>query len=261
MLSKLLKKDLNKNMRWLWILFTATIVVAGITRGCKELGKSIAFFQVIGIFFDSVFYSLAVNVVLQPFLRNFINFSNSFYSDESYLTHTLPVTKKQLINSKYLTALIELTCGFACIILSILVMFAGPSMADFLKIIISSIITGSFSLGLIISLLITLIIIEFLMYISIIFFSIILANKSKEKRKLKAFLLTAGFAFTSLAVLAIIMIIVLLINKVEISSSTLLLSNSAFISVILTGIIVYALITILFYLLSQKEFKKGVNVD
>jgi len=43
MLGKLLKKDLRKNMRWLWILFISTILVAGITRGCKELGESIAF--------------------------------------------------------------------------------------------------------------------------------------------------------------------------------------------------------------------------
>ena len=81
MLSKLLKKDLKRNMRWLWILFVCTIVVAFITRGVKELGENIMFFKVIGIFFDSVFYALAVNVILQPFLKNFLNFSKSFYGD------------------------------------------------------------------------------------------------------------------------------------------------------------------------------------
>ena len=80
MLSKLLKIDLKKNMRWLWILFVATIVVAGITRGCKELGENIAFFKILGIFFDSIFYSLAVNVILQPFLRHFLNFSKSSWN-------------------------------------------------------------------------------------------------------------------------------------------------------------------------------------
>ena len=103
MLSKLLKRDLKKNMQWMWILFVSTILLCGITRGCKELGKTISFFHILGIFFDSVFYTLAVNVLLQPFLRNLLNFKASFYSDESYLTHTLPVTKNQLLNSKYLT--------------------------------------------------------------------------------------------------------------------------------------------------------------
>ena len=41
---------------------------------------NIAFFKIVGILFDSVFYSLAVNVVLQPFLRNFLNFSKSFFN-------------------------------------------------------------------------------------------------------------------------------------------------------------------------------------
>ena len=76
MLSKLLKKDLKKDMRWMWVLFVSVIAVAAITRGFKELGNNIMFFKVLGIFFDSVFYSLAVNVILQPFLRNFLNFSN-----------------------------------------------------------------------------------------------------------------------------------------------------------------------------------------
>ena len=67
MFAKLLKNDLKRNMRWLWILFVSAIVVAGITRGCKELGQNLAVFKVLGIFFDAIFYSLLVNVIIQPF--------------------------------------------------------------------------------------------------------------------------------------------------------------------------------------------------
>ena len=109
MFAKLLKNDLKKNMRWLWILFVATIAVAGVDRACKELAENFAVFKIFAILFDSVFYALLVNVILQPFLRNFMNFSKSLYGDESYLTHTLPVTKNQIINSKFLTAIIEIT--------------------------------------------------------------------------------------------------------------------------------------------------------
>ena len=79
MLSKLLKYDLRKNMRWMWIIFVATIGVAIVDRGCKELSEVVGFFKVIAIIFDSVFYSLLVNCVLQPFLRNFMNFTKSFW--------------------------------------------------------------------------------------------------------------------------------------------------------------------------------------
>lgn len=261
MLGKLLRKDLNKNMRWLWILFVSTIAVAGITRGFKALGESIAFFRILGIFFDSVFYALAINVILQSFLRNFLNFTKSFYSDEAYLTHTLPVTKNQLINSKYITAITEILLGFICLVCSILIMYASPTFFAGIEMLLSTLITGKISVGLVLTLIIILIVVEFLMYISIIFYSIVLAYKSKEKRVLKAFLLTAAFAFASLAVLSIILVATLLICGIDIMSSTLLLSNTAFLSVLITGIIVYTAVIVLFYFLTKKEFNKGVNVD
>jgi hypothetical protein len=261
MFAKLLKQDLKKNMRWLWILFVGTIVAAGITRGCKELGQNIAFFKVLGIFVDSVFYSLLVNVIVQPFLRSFLNFSRYLYGDESYLTHTLPVTKQQIINSKFLTTIIEMLLAFVCLIASLLIMFASPTFFEGVKLLLSTLVTGKFSLALILTLFILLIITEFLMFISIIFFSIINAYKSKEKRVLKSFLFTALFAFASISVLAVIMVIVLVINGVNLASSTLILSNTTLISIVLTGIIVYSAITVLFYFLTKKEFNKGINVD
>ena len=132
MLGKLLKKDLSRNMRWLWILFVATLGVALVGRICKELGTNIVLFKILGIIFDSVFYALLVNVILQPFLRNFLNFTTSLYKDECYLTHTLPVTKTQIINSKFLTAIIEIVLGFVVLVASLLIMFFTDSIAHFL---------------------------------------------------------------------------------------------------------------------------------
>ena len=261
MLSKLLKNDLKKNMRWLWILFVSTMAVAGVARGCKELGENIMFFKILGIFFDTVFYSLLANSIIQPFLRGFFNFTKSFYGDESYLTHTLPVTKNQLINSKFLTVLIEILLGFACLIISILIRFASPQMLNLIKILISSVVLGKFSVGLIITLFVILVIIEFFMFISIIYFSIVIAYRKKEKRVLNTFLYTALTSFIALTALSVIMLAVLSINGVKLSSTTLILSSSAFMSVLITGITMYSLITMLFYFLTKKEFNKGVNVD
>lgn len=261
MLIKLLKNDLKKNMRWLWILFVSAIVVAGITRGCKELGHNIAFFKVLGIFFDSIFYALIVNVIIQPFLRNFLNFTKSLYGDESYLTHTLPVTKNQILTSKFLTAIIEIFLGFVSIVISLLIMFASPTFVPTLKILLSTLVVGEISVFWTLFLFVSLIVVEFLMFISIIYFSIILAYKSKEKKIMKTFLYTALISFISITLLSIIMIIVMLINGVKISSNTLLLSNTAFISIILTGIIVYSIVTIVLYFLCRKELNKGVNIE
>lgn len=261
MLGKLLKNDLKKNMKLLLVLALATLTIAAITRGCKELGEDIAFFRILGIIFDSVYYALAVNVILQAFLRNFLNFKKSFYSDEAYLTHTLPVTKNQLINSKYITAIIEISLSFVCVIISLLIMFGSPTMFETLRLLLSTTIIGDFSTILVLSLVILLVIIEFLMFISIIFFSIVIGYRAKEKKVLKSFLLTAGMAFAAFMILAIIMIIILLINKISLTSTSLILSSSVLMSLIIAGIIVYSAVNILFYFLTQRAFSKGVNVD
>ena len=261
MLVKLLKNDLKKNMRWLWILFVAAIVVAGITRGCKELGHTLAVFKVLGIFFDAVFPAVLINVIIQPFLRSFLNFSKSLYGDESYLTHTLPVEKSKIITSKFLTALIEMILAFVTVIISLVIIFASPTFMTTIKMLLSMIIIGEISVFWVLTLFIALVIVEFLMFISIILFSIILANKSREKKVLKAFLYTALMSFAALSVLSVVMLIVLSINGVSITSETILLSNSVFNSIVISGIVVYSAVSVLFYFLARREFNKGVNID
>ena len=86
-------------------------------------------------------------------------------------------------------------------------------------------------------------------------------NEAGEKRVLKTFLLTSLMSFVAITVLSIVMIIVLSINGVKLTSTSLVLSNSVFMSVVLTGIVVYSIISATFYLLTKKEFNKGVNVD
>ena len=261
MLTKLLRNDLKKNMRWLWILFVGIIAVAGITRGCQELGESSLFFKILAIFFDSVYYALAVNVILQPFLRNFLNFTKSFYSDEAYLTHTLPVNKNHLITSKYITAVVEITLGFLCVVASLMVKFATPNMFDTLKLIISMVVVGDFSLALVLVLFVWLVIVEFLMFISIIYCSIVIAYRAREKRVLKTFLITMGFSFVALGVLSVVMFVILLANGLDITSQVLTLSSSVFMSVLIAGIAVYSVVIVAFYFLTRKLFNQGVNVD
>ena len=70
-----------------------------------------------------------------------------------------------------------------------------------------------------------------------------------------------ALAFASLIVLLVCMLIVFKINGVKISTATLILSSSAFYSLIIAGIVVYLFATILFYFLAKREFNKGVNVD
>ena len=261
MFSKLLRNDLKKNMRWLWILFVSTLVIAGIARGCGEFSKTIGVFKVFKIIFESLAYTLIANCLIQPFLRSFLNFSKSLYSDESYLTHTLPVKKSQIINSKFLTALIEMTLAFLTVVVALIIMFAGPGTVEFIKLLISTLIIDEISVFGTLALMVVLIIVEFYMFITTIFLSIVIAYRSRERRVLKSFLYSAGLAFAFLIVLAGVMVIVMLINEIDLLSTTLLLSKGAFLSLMSSGIIVYSLACLLCWTLTHRVFKKGVNVD
>jgi hypothetical protein len=261
MFSNLLKKDLHRNMRWLWVLFVATLVMAVLNRGCKELAKQVMFFQILGIFVDTLFYSAMVNGIVQPFLRNFMNFAKSFYGDEAYLTHTLPVTKTQLVTSKFLTALIEITLGFVVAVASLLIVFWTPDMFDFLQGLIFLLVGTKLSAVLVLALFVGLVLVEFLMFIAIILFAIVVAYRAKEKRVLKTFLYTCVMAFVAITILSVAMVVVLAINGIDLSSSTLVMTGPALLGLLGTGIAVYSLIAVGVYFLTKHEFNKGVNVD
>ena len=46
------------------------------------------------------------NIIINTMMKCWVRFSHSLYKDESYLTHTLPVTKNELYDSKFIQALI-----------------------------------------------------------------------------------------------------------------------------------------------------------
>ena len=156
---------------------------------------------------------------------------------------------------------LEIVAGFATLIVSLLILFAGPNFIDSLKLLVSTAVSGNFSIVLVLVLFVILVVVEFLMFISIIDFSIVVAFKSKDRRILKTFLISMGCAFASLAVLMVCMLAVLAINGIKLTSTSLVLEAGAMYSVFISAIVVYSAVSVLFYFLAKKEFNKGVNVD
>ncbi len=109
MFAKLLKYDLRAVFKHWWIAAVASIAVAAIGGVCISIVnvnytsygalQTIAtlglVLSIIGIV---IFYVLSELLVLIRYYKN-------FYSDEGYLTFTLPVSKAQLLNSKLVMSL------------------------------------------------------------------------------------------------------------------------------------------------------------
>ena len=116
MLSKLLKYDLKKNLKFLSIFYIITVVLSVLTRLFINTASPIIL-MVIGKIFSgaliSLFASILINAVMGLWIKSF---ARGVYGDESYLTHTLPVTKTQIYLSKFLTTIIVAAVSICVII-------------------------------------------------------------------------------------------------------------------------------------------------
>ena len=97
--------------------------------------------------------------------------------------------------------------------------------------------------------------------ISMAFAVIVKANTYNKKRVQKGLLWLLAFYFGSMnaVVLAVLGVFAVTGNISQLFAAAL--SQSAFITVLVAGMISYVLVAIVFYLLCDKWFKKGVNVD
>lgn len=123
MLKKLLKYDFNSIFKYWWIGALTTFILSFVGTGCisincspKDFPEPVYVFSTIGIVLVVLSFSA---FALMTALLVYIRFYKHFYSDEGYLTFTLPVKRYQLLTSKLisgsvatlLTALVTLING------------------------------------------------------------------------------------------------------------------------------------------------------
>lgn len=121
MLKKLLKYDFQSVFKYWWIAALISFVLSLSGGGCITLLTSEkefpnAIYIIIGIVLVLIIVSYLVFSILSVILI-FTRFYKNFFTDEGYLTFTLPVKRSQLLNAKLIlsTATI-LATGFMCIV-------------------------------------------------------------------------------------------------------------------------------------------------
>ena len=122
MLVKLLKYDLKYMIKNMSVFYILAIFFATTTRLLNNIDQSV----IVGIIAKislGTMVAMLFNILINTMIRSWIRFRDSLYKDESYLTHTLPVTKNDLYNSKFLQALIFFFVGFLFIIASLFIAF------------------------------------------------------------------------------------------------------------------------------------------
>lgn len=262
MLKKLLKYDLEWCYKPLLVFYILAIFFSIIVRIVESFEQSLIVL-IIDKICCGVVIAMIVNILINCFMRNWARFVRNIYKDESYLTHTLPVSKNKIYLSKILTAIITLLTSFIVIIVCLAISCLNKDTWIILKQSLeqSAIYFDSSVFSFIFVMIIT-IFFEFLFMMMCGILGIIIGHKSNNLKIVKSILI--GFviymilSFMSLGALFVAGLlnsdIMSLFNNIEVSSNVLK-------SMMLVGIFVYAVYNLGIYFMGNKLLNKGVNVD
>ena len=262
MLKKLIKYDFLKMFYVLPYFYVATLVFAGLTR-LVNIWSDYQFMFILGQILQGTAIALMVNSFINALIGILIRaFRFSFYGDESYLTHTLPVSKSQLLLSKFISAVLILLSTFAVILLSLAIIFYSKEFVEIIKIALEASITGlNVSPILLIFLIAFAVFFQFLAMMLIGFASIVKGHSYNNGKISKSFLWFAIFYVASSVLSLIIIAFALLISGNITDVFSTVLKSETFLTLIISAPIIYTVYTLVFYLITHKLFLKGVNVD
>ena len=132
MLGKLFKYDF-KWMSKVTYIYALILIVISISLKIVESVDQTFLLVILDKILVSMFISCIVSILLTSSLRIWVRFINNFYKDESYLTHTLPVTKNELFNSKVLAGICSLLLSVFVIVACLALVFINKESLESLK--------------------------------------------------------------------------------------------------------------------------------
>ncbi len=263
MLVKLLKYDLKYMIRNMIIFYILAIFFSILTRILFSLKQTIIV-NIIGQITVGCMFSMIASTLINTLMRSWVRFNDSIYKDEAYLTHTLPVTKKNIYDSKFIETLIFFVIGFLVVILSLFIAYYTKDRWIMLKGLIDSITTGlNFNPTLFVVSAIAVIFLEIFNAIQCGFLGLILGHK-KNNNKIAYSILFGFIAYiVSQSIVLFLVFVVGLFNPtiMDLFKSNILLDTNSFKLLVLLSIILYLIIIFIMNMLCKYIFNKGVNIE
>lgn len=262
MLKKLLKYDLKWCYKPLVVFYILTIFFSIITRVVESFEQTLIVL-ILDKICSGVVIAMIINILINCFMRNWARFIRNIYKDESYLTHTLPVSKNMVYLSKILTAIITLLTSFIVIIACIAICALNKNSWEILKQSLeqSAIFLNSSVFNLLIVLALT-IFFEFLFMIMTGILGIVIGHKSNNLKLVKSIVIGFGIYMMLSSISVIILYIAGLLNPdIMAVFNNMEVTSNAMKNTMMVGIIVYAIYIFIAYFVGNKLLNKGVNVD
>lgn len=263
MLGKLLKYDLENMLnKFLVIFYILTFVASIVTRILFSLEQTTIVY-ILGQISVGFFFAMIANIIINNFIRIWVRFKETLYEDESYLIHTLPVTKKELYNSKFLTSLITLVISFIVIIIAIFITYYTKERFDIVTSFINNCASmydvSSFAL---VGGVVLLLFLELFNGIQAGYFGIIMGHR-KNNKKIVYSIFYGFFIYivSQLLVLAFIFIIGIFNSSIMKLFTSNVVDSGIVSNLMVYSIVIYILIIGLVKFINSKFLTKGVNVD
>lgn len=263
MLTKLLKYDLKYMIRNMAIFYILSIFFAITTRILFNIEQSVII-NIIGQISVGCMFSMIASTLINTIMRSWIRFRDSLYKDESYLTHTLPVTKNELYNSKFIQTLIFFFISFLVVIISLFIAYYSKENWLAITNYIKTITTGlNMSTSFFITMTIIIIFLEVFNAIQCGFLGIILGNKMNNRKI--GYSVLFGF-ITYLVAQSLILGSIFVYGLFDSSimelfkTATINIDVEAFKVLAILSSLLYIMIIFIMSILCKKELNKGVNV-
>lgn len=263
MLNKLLKYDLKYMIKNMSVFYILALFFGVMTRILFSLNETVIV-NIISQISVGCMFAMVVNILINTMMRSWIRFRDSIYKDEAYLTHTLPVTKNDIYNSKFIQTLIFFIVGFLIIVLSLFITYYTKDRWLLLKSLVGNITTGlEINTTLFVISFMLIIFLEVFNAIQCGFLGIILGYKRNNgKIGFSVFFGLIAYLLSQSIVLFLVFIAGLFNSSImNLFKSNILLDASSFKLLVVLSIIFYLIIILLMGMICKKEFNKGVNIE
>lgn len=264
MMRKVLKYDLkymHKVLSVFYVILLAIAFVAGDVRFFNDSYLSDFIRGVLKITTIMLIVAtllMSIWIVLQRFIKN-------VYGDESYFTHTLPISREVIYSSKFLAVLIVLFSSTAVSFAAWWLVFYSKSMVKDLEVLMKEAGVKAYA-GTSVAILFLLIFIVFVLQMTYIVqcghFGIIVGYRADNRKNLKSII--AGLAmYFGVAAIGILLLYIAGLFSTEVAklfySSTV--NIKVFRNVLIAMMIYYLVADALIFGICIRLFKKGVNVE
>lgn len=236
------------------ILFINILLCAILTAITKTYNDQTAIvLNVILNFLYTITSLIMVSLVIVSFIMILVNFRRKVLGDEGYLTHTLPLSKRQIVNSYYLTALVYLIADIIVILLASF--FLNLINKDFSIYLGFSINSGQEFL--IAFLVVILLIILFFLYFSYVLLAYVLGY-SKPDKKTRNTVLFGILIYLANQVINSIPLAIIISTTFKIDPT--LIDNFIWVTLLILCLY-YLLITLVSYILINRTLKNKLNLE